>query len=85
MISRMAVATAAPAGVKALKPSEGEKREGAKRAGGNEREGGERDERDPIASFSPCARFIHCDGDVEAEFLNSGYLPPGVRDQVSLF
>jgi len=27
-------------------------------------------------------RFIHCDGDVEAEFLNSGYLPPGVRDQV---
>ena len=42
---------------------------------------GER-ERDPFASFLLCARFIHCDGDVEAEFLNSGYLPPGVRDQV---
>ena len=37
MISRMAVATAAPAGVKALKPSEGEKREGAKRAGERKR------------------------------------------------
>ena len=49
-----------------------------------EKEDNER-ERDPIASFSPYARFIHCDGDVEAEFLNSGYLPPGVRDQVSPF
>jgi len=27
-------------------------------------------------------RFIHCSSDVEREFLNSGYLPPSIRDQV---
>jgi len=27
-------------------------------------------------------RFIHCPSEVELEFLNSGYLPPNVRDQV---
>ena len=36
------------------------------------------------ASKTPNVRFIHCGSEVEAEFLNSGYLPPGVRDQVSV-
>ena len=58
-------------------------REGARREKEKEKKDERERERDPIASFSPYARFIHCDGDVEAEFLNSGYLPPGVRDQVS--
>ena len=36
------------------------------------------------ASKTSNVRFIHCGSEVEAEFLNSGYLPPGVRDQVSV-
>lgn len=30
----------------------------------------------------PSCKFIHCEAEVEAEFRASGYLPPGVRDQV---